>query len=202
MRRPSRVGAPRARVWCAALGVALSIACARGPKQEPPPPPFDPPAETLDFSFDGRDWKPALRQRVGAVGTEIFVLPGETTEEWTELVTRTLSYGAQRGANMEAILRAKKQALEKECPIVEWTVLEAERRSALYEWSRPFCKELAPQTEIGRFVFGRLGIHAVAYDAKTSRMASGLRRQWIESLGKAALAVQGEDTSSRTSSSR
>jgi len=138
---------------------------------------------------------------VGAVGTEIFVLPGENAEEWTELVTRTLSYGAQRGANMEAILRAKQKALEQECPLVEWNVIQVERRSALYEWSRPFCKDLSPQTEIGRFVFGRLGIHAVSYDAKTSRMASGLRRQWIESLGKAELAVGGQETSSRTPAS-
>ena len=178
-----------ARAGALVAWVALGVGCSGGPKAEPGIGPFDPPAEQLAFEFDGREWTPGFQKREGRLSTEIYVLPGETPKEWTELVTRVLTLGGQRGANMDGLVKLKKATLEKDCPIVTFETLALERRSALYEWSRPQCKDQGPQTEIGRFVFGRLGIHLVTYTAKTSRVAPGLRRQWVEALRNAKLTL-------------
>jgi len=176
--------------------------CAGGPEAEEAPPPYDAPLETLSFEFDGREWVPATRTRANRIAQEIYVLPGENEKEWTELVTRVLTFGAQRGTDLEALLKTRREALEKECPIVTWNTIEVTRRSALYEWSRPQCKELGPQLEIGRIVFGRLGLHTIVYAAKTSRIASGLRRQWVDALRDAELEMRAEGAPASAPSAR
>jgi hypothetical protein len=152
-------------------------------------PPYNPPAEWLSFQFDGRDWKAAERTRSALIAQEIFVLPGETPKDWTELVTVSLSFGAQRGTDLRGILTTAQKALEKECPAVVWETLLVDKREALYTWSRPNCKkDQKAQTEIVRVAYGLLGVHRISYQAKRQEIATGLRRQWTESLRNAKVA--------------
>jgi hypothetical protein len=161
------------------------LGCASTP---PAPPPYTPPNEWFSFQFDGRDWKAAERIRSPLIANEIFVLPGETPKEWTELVTVTLTFGVQRGSDLKAILTQTQKALEKDCPAVVWETLLLEKREALYTWRRPNCKkDQKAMTEIVRISYGRLGVHRIAYQAKREEIASGLRRQWIDALRNAKL---------------
>lgn len=178
----SRAGA---RLSCVVLAAVIWLGCAGGEKAAPP---YNPPTEWLAFQFDGRDWKPAERTRTPLGATEIFVLPGETPKEWTELVTVTLTVGLQRGAELKAVLTETQKALEKECPAVAFETLFLEKRDALFTWSRPNCKkDQKAQTEIVRIAYGRLGIHRIAYQARREEVPSGLRRQWIDALRNAKL---------------
>ncbi len=174
----------------ALFGLALALGCAGDGDSPPAKPAFDPPAEYVAFQFDGREWTPGSQKRIGRVIQEIYVLPGETVDEWTELVTRTLALGAQRGTTIGALLEAQRKQLEEACPIVEFETLSQEARSSLYEWSRPQCKELQPQTQIARTIFGRLGVHTLTYTAKSARIAPGLRKRWLETLRTAELEVR------------
>lgn len=173
------------RLSCAVLAAVVWVGCA-GPK--PAPPPYNPPSEWLSFQFDGRDWKPAERTRTPIGATEIFVLPGESSKEWTELVTVSVTLGVQRGTELKAVITETQKALEKECPAVVFETLALEKRDALFTWSRPNCKkEQKAQTEIVRISYGRLGVHRIAYQAKREELPSGLRRQWIDTLRNAKL---------------
>jgi len=182
--RPSR-GAVRAGAALICLLVAL--ACSSDGDSGTPTEPFVQPAEYLRFDFDGRDWSAASQKRIGRLVQEIFVLPNESTTEWTEIVNSSIALGAQRGTDIGALIESQKTQLEKECPIVQFETLVQSKRSALYEWRRPQCKDLEPQLQIARVVFGRLGIHTLTYTAKASRIAPGLRKQWLNSLRSAEL---------------
>jgi hypothetical protein len=169
----------------AVLAAWLWLGCASEPAA---PPPYTPPAEWLSFQFDGRDWKVADRTRTPLMATEVYVLPGETPKEWTELVTVSLSFGAQRGVDMQSIVTLAQKTLEKECPALVWNTLLVEKRDAMFEWSRPNCKKDQPaQTEIVRISFGRLGVHRLTYQAKRQEVAPGLKRKWTEALRSAKL---------------
>ena len=187
MTEQGKTAVPRAgvRFSCAVLTALIWLGCAGEP---PAPPPYTPPSEWLAFEFDGRDWKAAERTRSPLIAQEVFVLPGETPKEWTELVTVSLGFGGQRGGDLKAVLTQTQKALEKECPAVVWETLLVEKRDALFTWSRPNCKkDQKAQTEIVRISFGRLGVHRIAYQAKRQEIASGLRRQWIDALRNAKL---------------
>ncbi len=183
--RAPGAGRRASRVACAVLAALIWVGC--GPKV-PVVPPYNPPAEWLAFQFDGREWKAAERTRNALIAQEVFVLPGETPKDWTELVTVSLSFSAQRGTDLKSILTAAQKALEKDCPAVVWETLAIDKRDALYTWSRPNCKkDQKAQTEIVRVAYGRLGVHRIAYQAKREEIAAGLRRQWIEALRTATL---------------
>ena len=182
------------RVLCSALLAVLAIGCA-GAKTPAELPPYVPPTEWLTFDFDGREWSPGARARESRIAREAYTLPGETAETWTELVSVTLTYGAQRGVELEPLLEITKRGLEEQCPSLDWEVIEMDRRHALFTWVQRVCKdrELGPQTRIARIEFGRLGLHQVAYDAKTARMAPGLRRTWIDALRNAKLEPRNDE---------
>jgi hypothetical protein len=176
----------------AAAACILALGC-RGDDGPPPPPPeYVPPTEWLTFTFDGRDWQPGGRVRANRVANEIFVLPGESTKTWTELVSVSLTYGAQRGTQIPRLLEATKETLEEKCPGLDWQLIEQDERSAVFAWVSRMCKEAdekesGPQTRIARIELGRLGLHQITYDAKTRRLAAGLRQRWIETMRDAQL---------------
>lgn len=183
------LGRAGTRLACAALAATVSAAVWMGCASKPPaPPPYTPPTEWLAVQFDGRDWKAVERTRTPLLAQEVFVLPGETTKDWTELVTMSLSFGGQRGVDLKTVLTQTQKALEKDCPAVVFETLLLEKRDALFTWSRPNCKkDQKAQTEIVRISSGLTGLHRVAYQAKREEIASGLRRQWIDALRSAKL---------------
>jgi hypothetical protein len=178
-----------ARGWC--WGAAFALCCSGS--AQPARPPYTPPAEYWKFAFDGRVWEPAGKVRDKTSATETFVLPGQTEKNWSELVTTSLTFGAQRSTNVSAMAEMTKKGLEKDCPSFQWTYIERSERDLIYEWSRSLCKNAQAQHELTRLSAGRLGIHKLSYDAKTEQIATGLRRQWLKAIRDATLQLRSSE---------
>jgi hypothetical protein len=151
------------------------------------------PAEHWRFEFDGRDWGEGTQSREKGSAKETFVLPGQDDKSWTELVTTTLSFGAQRTTTVAAVAEQTRKELSKDCPSFQWSIVQELPSTVIYEWSRGLCKDAQPQHELARLSVGRLGIHKLSYSARTPRIPAGLRMMWIKRLRQASLEQRRED---------
>jgi len=171
-----------------AVGLLALAACA-GDKAPPPAAPFVPPPEGWTFEFaDGRTWDPVEQTRSKESAVVIYVLPGQTKEEWSELVTTGLTFGGHRRATVSQLAEVTRKALEKDCQGFKWEIIEESDKNIMYEWRHFGCKDKQPgQHEIARLTVGRLGIHRLAYDSRTGRIPTGLRRQWVKAISEATV---------------
>jgi len=180
-------GASICRGFVAAALIAL--AGCDGTKTTAPAEPYVPPAEGWTFGFaDGRTWEAVEQTRTRESALVIYVLPGQTKEEWSELVTTGLTFGGHRRATVAQLAEITRKALEKDCQGLKWEILEESEKSIMYEWRHFGCKDKQPgQHEIARLTVGRLGIHRLAYDSRTGRIPRGLRRQWVKAISQATV---------------
>ena len=137
-------------------------------------------------SPDGRTWVLGYTQDLGVKALSEFVLPGETVENWTELVT-VQSWNKQRSnfPPPETAMNLKKEQLMRICPTIRWNVIERREGSLLYEWRIENCPPQPDQLEIARWFEGKWNRFRLAYAAKGKEFPPGKRAELIKWLSQA-----------------
>jgi hypothetical protein len=130
--------------------------------------------------FDGRGWVVGHQQQNGVQSIIEYVLPGQTVENWKELVTSTLFFQAVPLAPFVDELRA---SLAQGCPSLAWTVIRQDEKTAIVEWRDSGCGGFEPSAELTRLTIEGNGLYRLAYSAKGTFTAER-RTQWLAILGQ------------------
>ncbi len=148
------------------------------------------PEEQVVVTSDQRKWHVGYETEKGGQRIKEFVLPEETLDNWTELVTVQSFPGAEkRMTAKEAALRMKQQL--NECPNAMWRIIQGGDDELLYEWQTVDCPGWDNQYEVSKLVRGQTAIHRVAYANRKLPIAEETRRQWSDLIGKAGFQTLG-----------
>jgi hypothetical protein len=141
------------------------------------------------FPKDERDWKEGHTATSANPIVIEYVLPGETVQNWTELVTLlivsnvSLNVDATRfAADVEAQHRSRKPG----CALVAQRVLSSNPTSVLYEQSLVNCAPFRDEFSIRKAIRGPTTISEVSY-AKTSKLTDLEKKKWVEIVGRTVL---------------
>lgn len=114
---------------------------------------------------------------------EEYVLPGESVQNWSELVTIQFFPGLQDKTNPDIYEASIKRGLVQVCPDIQWESIEQQDGSRLWGWSIQNCPGQPDQSELAQLVRTRMGFHVVHYAIKKSPMPADKRRLWEGRLG-------------------
>ncbi len=136
--------------------------------------------------FDGRGWAVGHQQSNDEQSLTEYVLPGQTVENWRELVTSQVFF---QPVPLARLLEKSHAAAAQGCPSLVWNVIQQDEKTAIYEWRDSGCGGFEPQHELARVTIERDGLYRLAYAAKMKRpLPADRRNQWLAILGQVPLA--------------
>ena len=147
--------------------------------------------EQVGVNFDERKWHLGFETEKGGQRIKEFVLPGETVDNWTELVTVQSFPDAQKRTTPKETALGMKQQLLNECPKAMWSVLQEDEDQFLYEWQTVDCPGWDNQYEVSKIIRGQTAIHRIAYANRKLPIAEETRRQWADLIGRAGFQTPG-----------
>jgi hypothetical protein len=133
--------------------------------------------------FDGRRWTVGHQQQNSKRSIIEYVLPGQTVENWKELVTSSLFFQAVPLAPFLEKLRA---SLSQDCPSLVWTVIQQHEKTAIVEWRDSGCGGFEPTSELDRVTIEGASLYRLAYSVK-GPLTAERRKQWLAILGQTPL---------------
>jgi hypothetical protein len=136
--------------------------------------------------FDGRGWTVGNHQKNARQSLTEYVLPGQTVENWKELVTSTVFY---QPVPLAALVEKLHSSLSQGCPSLVWNVIRQDEKTAVFEWRDAGCGGSEPQNELDRLTIEKDGLYRLAYAAKIKGLlAPERRKEWLAILGQVPLA--------------
>ena len=112
-----------------------------------------------------------------------FVRPGETVENWTELVTmQSFMKLPSRNLRLDVLMDGLRSQMAQRCPDVVWDVLESSEREVLYEWRIRDCAPHPDQHEIALLFENQTTVFRVAYSARGGDISEETKTRWLERL--------------------
>ncbi len=138
--------------------------------------------DNLNFEMD-LGWRVAYHAETRKLNIIEYVPKGDDIENWKELFTFQNGGKSHFDHDPEKWLNALKAQREKECPgATDWTVVEQNENSILYEWQAKPCLSWPDQHEIARIIYGRYNWFLLRYTAKVHELAPDTRTKWIKLL--------------------
>ena len=112
-----------------------------------------------------------------------FVQPGETVDNWTELVTiQTFNKRVDRGS-IDDFLKNYREEVASRCPGSSVDVIRRESNSLLYESKIANCPTGPDEQNIGRLLDGHANRFLITYAVRSPKsMTEGRRSTWIDNL--------------------
>ncbi len=141
--------------------------------------------ETLAFDLGERGWKPGHWARNNSRLIVQYVLPDETVEAWSELVTWTLDVDAQGFTTPSQLAEISHGLLSEDCPSLIWSIIAQKPNDILIEWRHTGCQGYPAQHQLSRYFTGAAGIHSLFYVAKRKKLSGAVRNEWIARLSAA-----------------
>jgi hypothetical protein len=139
--------------------------------------------------FDGRAWTVGNHQENGREILTEYVLPGQTVDDWKELVTSTIF---RQPVPLAAFVERIHASMSEGCPSLVWNVIRQDEKTAVFEWRDAGCGGFEPQNELDRVTIQKDGIYRLAYAAKVKGpLAPERRKQWLDILTRVPLAEIG-----------
>ena len=136
--------------------------------------------------FDGRGWTVGNHQKHARQSLTEYVLPGQTVENWKELVTSSVF---SQPVPLAAFVEKLHSSLSQGCPSLVWNVIRQDEKTAVFEWRDAGCGGSEPQNELDRVTIEKDGLYRLAYAAKVKGpLAPERRREWLAILGQVPLA--------------
>jgi hypothetical protein len=149
--------------------------------------------------FDGRGWTIGHQQRNSNESLTEYVLPGQTVENWRELVTSTVFF---QPVPIARLVDEIHRLMSKDCPSLVWNMIRQDEKTAVFEWRDAGCGGDEPQTEIDRLTIEADGLFRLAYAVKTrAPLPPDRRTQWLAILDQVPLA-EGRPPNQRTETAR
>jgi hypothetical protein len=142
------------------------------------------------FPKDERDWI------IGNSGTTRgnsfiweYVLPGETVQNWSELVTVKIFRSVPLETTPDKFIADKVELYktkEPMCAVVLNKILTSTKTEVLYEQTLADCAPYRDEFSIRKIIRGARAITDVSY-SKTTAMNDAERRKWAEIIGRTKL---------------
>jgi hypothetical protein len=112
-----------------------------------------------------------------------YVLPGQTVENWRELVTSTVFHTA---VPLEAFVNKVHAGAASGCPSLVWNLIQQDERTAIYEFRDAGCGGFEATSEIDRVTIeSDKRMYRLAYATKTAGpLPPARRKQWLEILSR------------------
>lgn len=127
--------------------------------------------------FDGRGWIVGHQERNARESLTEYVLPGQTMDNWRELVTSTVFLQA---VPMGPFVERVHASMAQGCPSLVWNVITQNEQSATYEFSDQGCGGFEATHEIDRVRIERGAMYRLAYAVKTkSALPPARRKEWL-----------------------
>ncbi len=137
-------------------------------------------------TFDGRGWTVGNQQKNANESLTEYVLPGQTVEDWKELVTSTVFY---QPVPLDKLVEKLRSSLASGCPSFVWNVIRQDERTAVYEFHDAGCGGFEATSELDRVTIEKDGMYRLAYAAKVKGpLAPARRKEWLEILSQVPLA--------------
>ena len=130
--------------------------------------------------FDGRGWTVGHQQRNDRQSITEYVLPGQTVDNWRELVTSEVYFEPMPIAAVVKMFEAK---LSRGCPSLVFTVIRQDEQTAVVEWRDSGCGGFEPSSELARFALENDGLYRLAYSVK-GPLQPERRKDWMGILDK------------------
>src|SRR5262245_32438968 len=144
------------------------------------------PANAQTPGFDGRGWTVGHRQSNGVQLLTEYVLPGQSVENWRELVTSHVFSPAVPLPRFVDLLRA---TLTNGCPSLVWNVIRQDENTLIYEWRDSGCGGWEPQHELGRIRIEGGNLYRLTYAVRPKApLTPDKRTAWLEILARSPLA--------------
>lgn len=144
------------------------------------------PAAAQTPAFDSRGWVVGNQQRNANQSLTEYVLPGQTVENWRELVTSTVFF---QPVPVDRLVDQIHTLMSKDCPSLVWNVIRRDEKTIVFEWRDSGCGGFEPQTELDRVTIEKDGLYRLAYAVKTKApLPADRRKQWLAILDQAPLA--------------
>ena len=109
--------------------------------------PMSVPSAVQTPAFDGRGWTIGSRQETGTEILTEYVLPGQTVDNWRELVTSTVFHQA---VPLDAFVNRMRTSLADGCRSLVWNLIQQDPRTAIYEFHDAGCGSFEATSEIDR----------------------------------------------------
>lgn len=155
--------------------------------------------------FDGRAWTIGNRQQSSKQILTEYVLPGQTVDNWKELVTSTVFVDPEHAVPLAKFVDRIHTSMAAGCPSLVWNVVRQDEKMMIFEWHDSGCGGFAPQAEIDRVATGTQGVYRLAYAAYVDGAFPVTKRNaWLQILGRVPLveAPAESATAAATASSR
>ena len=123
------------------------------------------------------------RETIGRASLE-YVLPGQTVDNWKELVTSEVFFKPMPIAVCRQAVRG--EGLSR-LSVPRFTVIRQDEQTAVVEWRDSGCGGWEPSSELARFAIEKDGVYRLAYSVKGS-MKPEKRKEWMGILDKTPLA--------------
>jgi hypothetical protein len=110
-----------------------------------------------------------------------FVRPGETVDNWSELLTVQgfATSGRRYRVSLRAAVDAMEERISARCRNTVWRILNEKPDRVVYYWRIFRCKGEEDQAEIAAYIAGDSTLFRVGYTSKTAYgLTSGERARW------------------------
>ena len=144
------------------------------------------PANAQTPGFDGRGWTVGHRQSNGVQTLTDYVLPGQSVEDWRELIT---SHVFSPAVPLPKFVERLRATLSNGCPSLVWNVIRKDESTLIYEWRDSGCGGWEPQHELGRIRIENGNLYRLTYAVRAKAPWTPEKRTtWLEILGRTPLA--------------
>lgn len=150
--------------------------------------PFSSPVYAIDdvsFKFDQRNWKIGYQASNARESIVEYVLPGETVQTWTELITIQRFPGMSTKVTPALLFQRMKSSMQQRCRQAEWKIIRKSKNAVLYHWRTTGCANIKDQHEIAKLQRNRTGLYRFAYVSKKVPLSRDQFRLWRRLLGNA-----------------
>jgi hypothetical protein len=138
------------------------------------------------FPKDEREWKEGHATKDTNPLTIEYVIPGETVQNWSELITVQILSNVSLNIDAARFVAAvEKQHRSKKpgCAVITQRVLSSTPTSVMYEQSLVNCAPFRDEYSIRKVIRGPLAMSEVSY-SKTSELTGEEKKKWSEIVAK------------------
>lgn len=135
---------------------------------------------------DDREWKEGHSAVKDNQTIIEWVPPGETVQNWSELVTLHTIHKTSRSLTPEKTAEVIKEDLKKRCANVTQKIISSTNTDILFERTTTSCAPARDEYSIIKIVNGFRSSSFITY-ASTSHLSKAERKKWIKYVGDVQL---------------
>ena len=142
--------------------------------------------DKIEIAFDGRMWQEGYSSEDERQSIVKYILPGETVNGWSELVTAQIFYRPKEGTTPETFEESMKANLLRLYPEAEWGTLRKTDNDLVYERKVQFMPGFIEQ-ELARIIVRDGKVYVIHYATHRTPIDPAVRDSWIKILDGATV---------------